>query len=213
MVRKLTVTAFALIATAAVALSVVMFTGSSFAQEATTPDTEAGTSLRDVISEYISEEAVTAAKADAFGMSVEAFEAAKEEAQAVKDQIIDDAIAAALADGEITQDDVDAYEAGDRPDRATRRAVRQYIDRDAMQTAVADAFDMTVEEFDTAKAAAKEAVQALKNDAIDQAVADGAITAEEAETLREGRRGKGRNGRRGGQQQQPTTAPAVDAEL
>ena len=130
-----------------------------------------------------SREERTAAFADALGVTVEELEAAKE---AVKEA----RLAEALANGDITQEDIDLMEA--------RQALAETIDRTAI---MADILGVSVEEIETAReertmrdlvadsgltneeiAAATEAAY---QDAIDQALADGVITQEQADLLEE----------------------------
>ncbi|MEM9773755.1 MAG: hypothetical protein AAF902_04185 [Chloroflexota bacterium] len=121
--------------------------------------------------------------AQALGVSVEELEAAKE---AVKEA----RLAEALANGDITQEQVDLREA--------RQALAETIDKVAI---MADILGVSVEEINTAReertlrdliadsgltneeiAAATEAAY---QDAIDQALADGVITQEQADLLEE----------------------------
>ncbi len=101
-------------------------------------------------------------------------------------------------------------EQGDRGDRP------QIIDRDTVKAAIADTLGITVEELDAAKEAGmtlpelaeesgvdiaevEAAVEAVKEDAVNQALADGTITEEQAEQILsgEGRQGKGGRGGHG----------------
>lgn len=139
-------------------------------------------------------DAVKAVFADELGVTVEELDAAKEAVREAK-------LAEALANGDITQEQIDLMEA--------RKAVAETIDRQAV---MADILGVTVEEIEAAKedgtfrdlveasgltreeikAAAEEAYRA----AIDQAVADGLITQEQADMLEEaGFGGKGKGGR------------------
>lgn len=134
------------------------------------------------------------------GITVEALDAAKDEAKSA-------AIAAAVADGTITQEQADLLEA--------RQALKDAIDKKEITASVLgitveeleaaredgssrsdllDAAGLTAEEFATEMQAAYDA-------AVAQAVADGVITQEQADQLSEsgfGGRGKGFGGRNGG---------------
>ena len=139
-------------------------------------------------------ETVKAFFAEQLGVSVEDIEAAQE---AVKEA----RIAEALANGDITQEDIDRMEA--------RQAVKETIDRKAI---AAEILGVTVEELEEGNkqdlieasgltreeiAAAMEAAYA---DAIAQAVEDGIITQEQAALLESddfGRKGKRGNRGRG----------------
>ncbi len=95
-----------------------------------------------------------------------------------------------------------------------KQLARAIIDRDVLKQAAADAIGVTVAELEAAKEArtmselleengvtrdeVNTAVEAAKNDMIDQALANGDITEEQAEQLREMRSGKGGKGGRGG---------------
>lgn len=139
--------------------------------------------------------------AEELGVTVEEIQAAKEAVREAK-------LADALANGEITQEQIDLMEA--------RRAVMETIDRQAV---MADILGITVEELEAAKEAGtvrdlveesgltREDIQTQAKDAydaaVDQAAADGLITDEQAEQLKEagfgkGKRGHGKGGKRGG---------------
>lgn len=153
-----------------------------------------------------------AAFADALGVTLEELEAAKE---AVKEARLADA----LANGDITQEELDLREA--------RQALAETIDRKAV---LADILGVTVEELEAAReertlkdlvadsgltreeiAAATEAAY---QDAIDQALADGVITPEQAELLEENglknKRSKNGDRNRGGRGNN-TDEPTVDS--
>ena len=109
--------------------------------------------------------------ADALGISVEELQASMDEVQAAR-------LAEMVEAGAITQEQADMI--------AARRAVEDYVDREALQ----------------------EMMQAAYEDAVNQALADGAITEEQAEALLSnvdniGERGfgghRGHRGHRGGQ--------------
>ncbi|MFK7804051.1 MAG: hypothetical protein AB8G95_20620 [Anaerolineae bacterium] len=147
-------------------------------------------------------DAVQALFADELGVTVEELEAAQAAVKEAK-------LAEALANGDITQEQIDLMEA--------RKAVAETIDRQAV---MADALGVTVEELEAAKedgtmrdlveasgqtredlkAAAEEAYSA----AVAQAVADGIITQEQADMIEEagfggkGHGGKGGKGGKGG---------------
>lgn len=193
----ITTLATAMIVAAAVGI------GSAFAQEpATTPDSEQVTPPADkgfgphgprghgglgVSHEHL---------ADALGITVEELEAAIAEARAA-------ALADAVADGRITQEQADMV--------AARAALAEYIDHHAL---LADVLGMSVAELEEAQAAgqrldeiveaqgltmeeARAAVQAAHEAAVQQAVSDGVITQEQADQFLsgEGRRGPGFGGR------------------
>ena len=136
------------------------------------------------------------------GMAVEEFQAAME-------SVREHAIEAAVADGTITQEQAAAM--------AVRQQARNLFNRgdgavlaEYMHAAIAEAFGITVEELEAAKdsgqslmdlAAEKgwtveqfqDTFQGARTQAIDDALADGAITEEQADFLREhsGKRGPG----------------------
>ena len=147
--------------------------------------------------------AVDEALAAELGISVDELEAAQEAAREV-------AIAQAIADGTITQEQVDLREAG--------QALREYSDHEAV---LANLLGLSVEELEAAKddgsirdlveasGLTQEEIQAAMEEAHDaavaQAVADGVITQEQADQLEEapgrgGSRGGGHGGSRGGGQ-------------
>lgn len=128
--------------------------------------------------------------ADALGITVEQLEAARETANQA-------AIAQAVAEGIITQEEADAMQA--------RKAVKSYLDRDAL---LATALGMTTKELQAAYAAGKtltelmaaqgldaatvrENLQAAHVAALAQAVADGVITQEQADEMQLDGRGFG----------------------
>lgn len=132
--------------------------------------------------------------ADALGISVEALEAAQDEAHAA-------AIADAVANGDITQEQADLM--------AAHKALHDYVDHEAV---MAEALGVSVEELEAAQAdgtlrdlirsldldrgAMAEQMQAAMDEAVSQAVADGVITQEQADQLRAmgGERGFGPGG-------------------
>ncbi len=207
MIRKLTISTASILVLMALAFSALFFAAPSFAQEDATEE-QSGRGANSVLSDYISEEDVAAARANAFGMTVAEMEAAKEAAQSAKEAAKADAVSAAVADGALTQEQADQILSGEGRNRRAARVLRDYISHDDVEAAIAAAYGMSVEELDAAKTAAKEAVQALRSDAIDAALADGAITEEQAERMRshEGR------GCRGGQRNGAPTAPVVETE-
>lgn len=96
-----------------------------------------------------------------------------------------------------------------------RELAMQVFDQDAQKAVVADALGMTVEELDAAKEAGtrmselaeqagveveavKEAVQAYREGAVADAIADGTITEEQGEQLLNHKGRRGGNGQRGG---------------
>ncbi|HNT75202.1 MAG TPA: hypothetical protein PKH77_09305 [Anaerolineae bacterium] len=128
--------------------------------------------------------------ADALGITVEQLQAARETANQV-------AIAQAVEQGLITQEEADAMQA--------RKAVKSYLDRDAL---LAKALGMTTEELQAAYAEGKtltdlmtakgldaatvrEKLQATYSEALAQAVTDGVITQEQADAMKSERRGFG----------------------
>ncbi len=176
--------------------------------------------------------------ADALGITVEEFQAAFEEARTNADgregfdealatalgisvdaleSAQDAALAQALADGDITQEQYDQIVA--------RQAIKEYVDREAM---IADALGITVVELQAAQEAGQKisdlledldidqetfeaSVQAAQEAAFAQAVADGVITQEQADEIQEGGHGGpgggrgpgGRDGQGGPGGQQP----------
>ena len=143
-----------------------------------------------------------AALAEARGISVDELQAAQQEAR-------DAALDAAVANGDITQEQADLMRAG--------QAVKEYMDREALTAA---ALGMTVEELQAARdegitmadlleqqgldrTTFADALQAEADKALAQAVSDGVITQEQADQLAEmGGRfmdgGPGGHGERGG---------------
>jgi uncharacterized protein YidB (DUF937 family) len=122
--------------------------------------------------------------AEALGVSVEDLEAARESAQAAM-------MEEAVADGRITQEQADLMQAG--------RALRDYIDKDAI---MASALGISVDELNAARdeetglrelfqgqgldrQTLRENMKNAMNDILDQAVADGVITQEQADQLQE----------------------------
>ena len=147
------------------------------------------------------------------GITVEELEAASEAAK-------DAALAEALANGDITQEEFDLIEA--------KEAFKAVFDKKA---AMADVLGLTVEELEAAKESGahkealledagltreelKAAVEEAKAQALEDAVANGDITAEQAELIEnapERNRG-GRNGGRGnGQNEAPAGGDQADA--
>ncbi len=143
----------------------------------------------------------TALLADALGITVDELDAARAEAK-------DAAIAQAVADGTITQEQVELMEA--------RAALKDVIDGEAI---VADVLDISVEELQAARqdrdsmaqlledsgmttTEFMEALQTAYADAVAQAVADGVISQAQADLLSEngldgfhGAGGRGHHGR------------------
>ena len=121
-----------------------------------------------------------AALAEQLGITVEELEAAQEALRA-------EAVATAVAEGRITQEEADLMEAG--------RALHESIDRAQI---MADVLGVTVEELEAAREAGTlrdlmaevdhatlhEKLQAAMDSAVAQAVADGVITQEQADQLR-----------------------------
>lgn len=171
--------------------------------------------------------AASEAIANALGITVEELEAALDEGtklpdlaeslgvdmevvQAAIEAVRAEAIAQAVADGTITQEQADAM-----AERAELRTViRDIFDRDAMTAVAADVLGMSVEELEAAKAdgvrfpelaeeagiemsVLADAMEQAKADALETAVADGLITQEQADEIGS-REGKGNRGHRGG---------------
>ena len=142
--------------------------------------------------------------AAALGITVDELEAAQEAAK-------DAAIAQALADGKITEEQVALKEA--------HEALRNYMEKDEM---LAKALGISVDELTAAQEDGKRIpdlldelgldeetfranMDAAREDALNQAVADGVITQEQADQIQEnglggpdGKGGPGRGGRPGG---------------
>ena len=166
-------------------------------EDGTTPDFGRGRGDHDAIRGEMD-----AALAEALGISVDELQAAQQEAR-------DAALADAVANGDITQEQADLMRAGE--------AVKEYMDREALTAA---ALDMTVEELQAARdegvtmadllaqqgldrTTFADALQAEADKALAQAVSDGVITQEQADQLAEmGGRfmdgGPGGHGERGG---------------
>ncbi len=163
--------------------------------------------------------------ADALGISVETLEAAEEQARAAS-------LAAAVAEGRITQEQADLMQA--------REALEGYVDHDSI---LAQALGMSVEELEAAEAAGQRpdeiaeakgldrealhtAMQGAVEAAVSQAVSDGVISQTQADQLlsgeglgghgfggRHGGRGFGRPGRGGPSDESqgtPSTVPSSD---
>ncbi len=147
--------------------------------------------------------------AAALGITVEELDAAREAAQ-------DAALAAAIAEGKITEEEAALIEA--------RQALRDYMDQEEM---LASALGLTTAELAAAKEAGQKIpdlleelgldqetfqanIEAARDAALDQAVSDGIITQDQADEIGEGgfggpkgTSGKGGRGGRGGQQGGP----------
>ncbi len=191
--------------------------------------------------QIIDHEAVVEAIANALGITVEEVEAAKEEGtqlselaeslgvdiadvEAAIQEVKEEAVNQALEDGTITEEQAERILSGEgrRGGKGGRGngggLLREIIDQDAMNTAVADALGITVEELDAAKeegtrlselaeelgvdiAEVEAAKEAVVQEAVDQALEDGTITEEQAERILSGeghRGGKGGRGNGGG---------------
>ncbi len=175
--------------------------------------------------------------ANTLGISVDELEAAKEDGSSVSDlaaangvstDAIADAIYAAsvtkvnqmVADGDLTQEEADAL-----LDRlALKQLAKSVIDRSVITERIASAVGVSVEEWQAARENDGERSELIEaagltrddiveikttaiNEMIDQAEANGEITAEEADQLREMPVKKG--GRHGGNQ--PVDAETTDA--
>jgi len=113
--------------------------------------------------------------ADALGISVDEFDAAKETVRAAQKE---EAVAQALADGLITQEQADAILSGERPEGDINfRGIFNKGERGAVDDDLAAELGVSVDELEAAQEAAREA-------AIEQAIADGTITQEQVD-LRE----------------------------
>ena len=135
------------------------------------------------------------ALAEALGITVEELQAAREQMRAQR-------LAQAVEDGTLTQEEADNIQA--------MQAVKEYIDRQAI---LAEILGMTVEEIEAARedgslsdimanitpADLQEQMQAAMETAVNQAVADGAITQAQADLIIEQiANGEGRMGKFGG---------------
>lgn len=133
--------------------------------------------------------------ADALGITVDELQAAREEAA-------DAALDLAVEEGLITEERAELVRA--------RRALKVYIDHDAL---LAKALGVSVEDVQAAReerslrnlffesdltpAELRDALEAGYQDAVEQAVADGVITQEQADQLDDGFRFRFRGGKRG----------------
>ncbi len=173
-------------------------------------------------------EAVHTAIADALNMSVEDLEAAKEdgqrlpeiaEAQGVEIETVkaaaeaakEEAVNQAVADGTLTQEQADHILSGEGRGGRGGRSGKFGGNSEAL----ADALGMTVEELQAAKDEGltleeiaeqqgttiedvRAAMQSAKEEAINQAVADGTLTQEQADSILSGEGRGGRGGRGSG---------------
>jgi len=167
--------------------------------------------------------------AESLGVEMEVVEAAIEAARA-------EAIAQAVADGTITQEEADEI-----AERAfLKNVIRDIFDRDAMTAVAADVLGLTVEELEAAKeegvrfpelaeeagiemSVLTDAMEQAKADALQDAVDSGLITQEQADEIasHEGNRRHGKNGNcgsgggpNGGQQPQGDfNAAPVDTDV
>jgi competence protein ComGC len=181
-----------------------------------------------------------AAEAEAFGLTTEALQALYDEGKSLQDLAIEQnlsmadfearlnaarqaALAQAVADGAITQEQADAFAARQQAGRPARpdQAVDDNPLHTYLQTALADAFGLSVEALDALEADGKTLKDlAIEQDltvadfqakmesahqaALDQAVADGIITQEQADAMKDhramrpGEMGHGGKGHRGG---------------
>lgn len=176
---------------------------------------------------FVDRAVVNAAIADVLGISVEELQAAQDEriqlpdlaeslgvdmelVQAAIEAVHAEAIAQAVADGTITQEQADAI-----AERAALQSIiRDIFDRDAMAAVTADALGMTVEELQAAhdegirlpELAAEagiemsvigDAIEAAKAEALQTAVADGLITQEQADAITSRDNNRPRQGQNG----------------
>lgn len=172
---------------------------SAFAQDDTTTDSDANPALPFGFGghrgHHGSRGADEEALAEALGISVE-------ELQAAREKIMADRLAQPLEDGTLTQEQADNIQA--------MQAVKEVIDREAI---LAEVLGMTVEELEVARedgslydilanitpADLQEQTQAAMETAVNQAVADGAITQAQADLIIEQiANGEGRMGKFGG---------------
>jgi len=113
--------------------------------------------------------------ADALGITVDELDAAKETVRSAQKE---EAVAQALADDLITQEQADAILAGERPEGDINfRGIFNKGERGSVDEDLAAELDISVDELEAAQEAAREA-------AIEQAIADGTITQEQVD-LRE----------------------------
>ncbi len=110
--------------------------------------------------------------AEALGISVEELQAATE---AVRTAHMEEAVAQAVADGLLTEEQAAAILAGERPEgNVDFRGIFNRGDREESDAPLAAELGITVDELEAAQEAAREA-------AIAQAIADGTITQEDAD--------------------------------
>ena len=141
--------------------------------------------------EAIAEGATLASLADANGVSFE-------ELREVMDELFDEALATAVLEEKITQEQADQIMEG----RAVKRAVSDAINREGLHAALAEALDLSVEEFEAAvesgeristlaeaagvtKEELGEIFSSFRSDAIAQALAEGKITQDQADEMLE----------------------------
>lgn len=154
--------------------------------------------------QLFSKEDHQAALADELGITVAELETAQEAARATL-------IQQAVDEGKITQAQADSILSGE----GARAFMQDIFDKDAMQTAVADALGMSLEELEAAQtdgkrlpeiaeeqgvelSAVQDAIQTAHEAALQQAVEDGLITQEQADQMQNRRGGfGGRGGPRG----------------
>ena len=162
---------------------------------------------------FLDREAASATIADALGITVEELQAAHEEGTTLPDlaeslgvemEVVEaaieaaraEAIAQAVADGTITQEEADAM-----AERAElQNVIRDIFDRDAMTAVAADVLGLTVEELEAAKedgvrfpelaeeagieiTVLTDAMEQAKADALQSAVDSGLITQEQADEI------------------------------
>lgn len=121
-----------------------------------------------------------------------------EELRVVMDELFEEALANAVQEEKITQEQADQILEG----RAVKRAVSDAIDRDDHHAALAEALDLTVEEFEAAISSGErlstlaeaagvsmeelgEILMSFRSEAIAQALAEGKITQEQADEMLE----------------------------
>lgn len=248
-IRTLIISAFAL----TVLLALAAFTGVSTALAHGGGGRGAGIGVPGGPRGLVDRDAMEAVIADALGISVEELQAARDagtrledlaDAQGVEMATIEaavyDAHVAAVNDavaaGDLTQAEADVL----LERLALQQLARQVIDKDAIDAAVAELLGVTVEELQAAhgdraamtalldaagvtRADVQATVEATRQALVDAAVADGTLTAEQAEQILAGgpRGGHGGPGGRGGRrgsgglngQATPssTTASGIDA--
>lgn len=191
----------------------------------------------------VDRDAIEQATADALGLSVEALQEARENGQRLneiadeqgvsmeeimeaKQAVVTDAINQAVADGELTQEEADEIFAH----MALRETVKELKQSPEVMEAVADALGISVDELEAAReegtklheladaqgvdiATVKEAGKVAFETAVNDAVADGSLTQEQADDILSGEGcNGGRGGRNGGPRGNGQNAPQPELE-